>query len=299
MDAMAHVRLTDPLTLRSLCEWPVLIALLAVFGLAAFRAAVVPADAELESAPAELWTAIRVLLLIALAMAPLQFLTAVASMAAVPAAQALALTPQVMWQTRFGKISLANAIVLLMLAATAFARRHSRVCAALIAAGAAAALAVHAAAGHAVDYGIAAIAVYFVHEAAAGLWIGALAALYFLSRRTTRCWAACGPLVGRVSRLCGWCVAVLVASGVYIAWCGLGLSLDHLLYSAYGRTLLGKMSLFAILLAAGAYNRYWLVAQFNHAPARKALIRSVRAECLLMAAVVGLAVLLANTPPSH
>ncbi len=299
MWAMTHARMTDPFTVRSLCEWPMLLALLAMFGLAMFCAALVPAGPESESAPAELWITIRVLSLVALVLAPLRFLVAIASMAGTGLAQAAALTPEVIGQTHFGKIWLASATLLLMLVAAAWVPIRSRQWAALIALGAAAILALHATVSHAIDYGAPAIAVYFVHEAAAALWIGAVAGLWFMSRLGAQRWAACGTLVTRVSRLCGWCVAALVISGVYIAWCGLGLSLDHLLYSAYGRTLIWRVSLFAILVATGAYNRYALVPHFDDASTRGALIESVRVECFLMAAVVAFAVLLANTPPSH
>jgi putative copper export protein len=120
-----------------------------------------------------------------------------------------------------------------------------------------------------------------------------------MARRGAQRWAACGLVVNRVSRLCGWCVAALVISIVYIAYRVLGLNLDHLPYSAYGRTLIGKVSVFGILVAIGGYNRYWLVPQFGDASARDGLLGSVRVECFLMDAVLAFAVLLANTPPLH
>jgi putative copper export protein len=91
----------------------------------------------------------------------------------------------------------------------------------------------------------------------------------------------------------------LVASGGLLAYRGLGLNLQHLLYSAYGRTLIAKVIMFVIVLTLGSYNRYWLVPQFRIPTARNALLQTVRVECCLLIVVLGLAALLANTPPVH
>jgi putative copper export protein len=297
MGAMAHAgAMADPFTVRTLCELPMLIGLLLVFGLAAFAAALVPARLEL---PSPLWTALRVGSVAVLLIAPLQLLTGVAAMAGTGLAEGLTLAPEVVHQTNFGHVWLISIPLLLVLTAIAWQRGRSRSRAALIALIGASLLALRGLVSHAIDFGAGAVVVYIVHECAAGLWGGALLGLLFTARR-----GAIEPiqeqlLVRRESRLAGWCVAALVASGIYIAYCALGLNLDHLLYSAYGRMLIAKVSVFAILLALGGYNRYWLVPGFALASARNDLFRSVRVECLLMTGVVALAVLLANTPPSH
>jgi hypothetical protein len=67
-----------------------------------------------------------------------------------------------------------------------------------------------------------------------------------------------------------------------------------------GRTLIAKVAVFAAVLAIGGYNRYWLVPNVSDATARDGLLRNVGVEwVILLFAVLGLASLLANTPPAH
>ncbi|HKD66427.1 MAG TPA: CopD family protein [Candidatus Binataceae bacterium] len=300
MGTMSHAGgMADPFGIRAWCEMPFLTALLLVFGLAAFALMILPPQSELESAAAQILTAMRVLAMVALMMAPLQVLTGVASMAGTTLVDALPLAAEVLRQTHFGKVWVASAPLLLAMAAATWIPRRSRSRAWLIALIGAALLMLRAFASHAVDFGTPAIVLYVVHEGGAALWGGALLGLLFVARRGELERPAAALVVQRVSRLAGWCVALLVASGVYIAYCCLGLSLDHLLYSAYGRTLVAKVTVFAVIAALGGYNRYWLMPQFSAASARSHLMRSVRIECCLMAGVLVLAVLLANTPPAH
>jgi putative copper resistance protein D len=295
MGKLAHGGMADPFTVRSLCEWPMLTALLAAFGIAVFAAVVLPAESELDALPVSLWSALRGLTLVALVMALPQLLIVVAAMTGTVFAQSLPLTPEVLRQTHFGRVWLASLPPLLLLTVAAWIPGQSRGRAGLIALAGAAVLVLRAPVSHAIDYGVAAMVLYFVHEAAAGLWGGALVGLWMTAPEMP----GGEQIVKRVSRLCGWCVAMLVISGSYLAYRALGFSLDHLLYSAYGRMLIAKLSVFAILVATGGYNRYWLVPQFGIASARNALIQSVRVECFLILGVFALAVLLANTPPSH
>jgi copper transport protein len=204
-----------------------------------------------------------------------------------------------MRQTRFGSVWIASAPILLVLVGAAWIPGRSRRRAGLIASIAAILLALRTLASHAIDFGAAATVLYFVHEAAAGLWGGALMGLWFTARSDDIEAPQAALIIRRVSRLAGWCVAGLVISGIYIGYCALGLNLDHLLYSAYGRTLVAKVTVFAIVAATGGYNRYWLVPRVNAASVRGELIESVQIECILMLAVLALAVLLANTPPAH
>ena len=90
----------------------------------------------------------------------------------------------------------------------------------------------------------------------------------------------------RVSKAALWAVVAIVASGSYLAYLGLGFDLDHLLYSSYGRTLMVKIAIFAAVLPFGAYNRFWLIPQIDTAPPRRALLRNVGIEALIIAAPV-------------
>jgi putative copper export protein len=102
-----------------------------------------------------------------------------------------------------------------------------------------------------------------------------------------------------LSRMAAWSVSILIASGVYIAYEGLGHSLYHLLYSSYGRVLSIKVEAFALVLAIGAYNRFYLVPALDKPSARSTLTRTVGAEALMVVGIIGLAALLANTPPAR
>jgi putative copper export protein len=152
---------------------------------------------------------------------------------------------------------------------------------------------------HAVDKGASAIAIHFMHQVAAGLWLGALVCLLIGATfgRASAEWL--GWATGRVSRIAGWSVAVLVVTGAIRAWYAIGLHFDLLLYSLYGRTLLWKLATAATVILIGGYNRYRLVPTLGQRSARATLIRNVTAECLLLGAVLGWSALLTNTPPPH
>jgi putative copper export protein len=103
----------------------------------------------------------------------------------------------------------------------------------------------------------------------------------------------------RVSKLALWSVIGLVITGTYTAYSELGFDVYRLLFSAYGRALIAKEIVFAGVIAIGAYNRYRLVPAVEAAPARRMLLRNVTIESVLLLGVLGLAALLANTPPPH
>src|SRR6202021_1462640 len=91
-----------------------------------------------------------------------------------------------------------------------------------------------------------------------------------------------------LSRTRGWSGPILIASGIYIAYEGLGHSLYHLLYSSYGRVLSIKVEAFALVLAIGAYNRFYLIPALDKPAARSTLTRTVGAESLMVVGIIGL-----------
>jgi putative copper export protein len=219
-------------------------------------------------------------------------------MAGVRVVEALPDVPEVLRETHFGHdwaVSAALAVALAM-AAWMPGQRSNR--AGMAALASAFLLICWADASHAVDFGALAVTVYFLHEAAAGLWIGSLVGLWVVGRQAH----ADGVLrltVRRVSRLSGWCVLVLVLSGVYSASTTLGLNFHHLVYSPYGQILIAKILLLGLIVGLGGYNRYRLIPAVPSPSARTALLRNVAAECILLIAVLGCAALLANTSPPH
>jgi copper transport protein len=108
----------------------------------------------------------------------------------------------------------------------------------------------HAAAGIQVPV---AITMATLHLLAMAAWLGGLAALLRTLRGTPELPAS---VPARFSRLALASVTVLVLTGVYQSWRGLG-SWQALTDTTYGRTLLAKLAAVAALLLAAACSRTW------------------------------------------
>ncbi|MET7600995.1 copper resistance CopC/CopD family protein [Streptomyces avermitilis] len=93
-----------------------------------------------------------------------------------------------------------------------------------------------------------------LHLLAMAVWLGGLTALLTALYRAPEDLPA--SAVTRFSRLALTAVTVLVATGLYQSWRGLG-SLDALTTTSYGRLLLAKLIAVLLLLAAAAYSRRW------------------------------------------
>lgn len=95
-----------------------------------------------------------------------------------------------------------------------------------------------------------------VHLAAMAAWFGGLALLVgvLLSRTAGRPVAEVAAAASRFSGIATVCVALLVATGSYQAWRGVG-SLDALAGSAYGRLLVFKLAAVGVLLWFGWMSR--------------------------------------------
>jgi copper transport protein len=156
------------------------------------------------------------------------------------------------------------------------------------------------------------IVIDLLHSAATAAWIGGLLGLAVLvvpaaarlaDADRTRFAAA---VVVRFSALAMSAVAVLVVTGVYRTLAEV--PVGDLLDTGYGRALLVKLGLFALLLVGGAYNRMVVHPRLERAAlgldpsdrgAATALRVSVRAELALAAALlVSVAVLVSLAPPA-
>ncbi|WP_217248678.1 copper resistance protein CopC [Streptomyces sp. AC602_WCS936] len=93
-----------------------------------------------------------------------------------------------------------------------------------------------------------------LHLLATAVWLGGLVALLLTLRGTTD-----AATVARFSRAAFVSVTVLVVTGVYQSWRGLG-SWQALTGTTYGRLLLAKLAAVAVLLAAAAVSRRWTAA---------------------------------------
>jgi putative copper export protein len=280
--------------------WPLVASQVLIFGTTAFALVAAPrsiaaGDRSLESL-ARLW---RVLALIVLAMSPLRLLSVGAGMAESSLREAIPMMPEIMHETFAGRVWTWRLATALLLALVAWIPAPGRFATTLIFAVSAVLLAFQSITSHAIDKGAFAIAVHFVHQAAAGMWIGALVSLLIgatYGHAGAEWLRAATP---RVSAVAGWSVGVLVVTGAIRAWDALGLHLDLLVNSLYGRTLLWKVGTAATVILIGGYNRYRLVGSMGESSARASLIRNVTVECVLLAVVLGWSVVLSNTPPPH
>jgi putative copper export protein len=240
----------------------------------------------------------RGLALIILIISPLRFLSVAAGMADSTFREVIPFVPQIVRETFAGRVWAWRLGVAAMLVVAAWIQSR-RILPALITTISTMLLLCQSLTSHAVDKGGYAIAIHFVHQVAAGLWLGALASLLIGATygRASAEWL--GSATGRVSKIAGWSVALLVVTGAIRAWYAIGLHLELLLYSLYGRTLLWKLATASMVILIGGYNRYRLVPAIGEPSARATLIRNVTAECLLLTAVLGWSALLTNTPPPH
>ena len=280
--------------------WPLVGSQVVIFGTTAFALFAAPgvvSDGE-ESIRAlvRLW---RVLALIVVLASPVRFLSVAAGMADSTFREVIPVMPQVMRETFAGRVWTWRLAVALALGIVAWFLTPGRIATTLIFVISVALLAFQSVTSHAVDKGAFAIAVHFTHQAAAGMWIGALVSLLIGASYGHAGADWIRSATTRVSTIAGWSVAVLIVTGLVRAWDALGLRFDLLVNSIYGRTLLWKVGTAGTVILIGGYNRYRLVGSIGESSARAALIRNVTVECVLLAAVLGWSVVLANTPPPH
>ncbi|MGW0600566.1 copper resistance CopC/CopD family protein [Streptomyces sp. NPDC002776] len=171
---------------------------------------------------------------------------------------AAALNPDALTDTLTGRpgLTLLTRLALLLLAAAYLVRRSRRgepsgVPGAVLAVGLALTWAAsdHASAGIQVPV---AMTSAVLHLLATAVWLGGLTALLLTLRRDR----LTPDTVTRFSRLALASVTVLVVTGVYQSWRGLG-SWDALTGTTYGRLLTLKLIAVALLLAAAAVSRRW------------------------------------------
>jgi putative copper resistance protein D len=144
-----------------------------------------------------------------------------------------------------------------------------------------------------------------LHLCAAGFWIGGLVPLtIFLAcvRASFSLGETVVCVVRRFSTLSLCCVSVLVVSGISNSWLLVG-SIHALFTTPYGRLLLVKLALFAILIGFGARNRFLVKGKLPKAAADPDLLAQLRRnvvwEACLGVAVVVIVGCLGVTPPAR
>ncbi|MFJ8704175.1 copper resistance CopC/CopD family protein [Streptomyces ardesiacus] len=251
----------DPLTatLHKTARYLSYLAVALLVGTAAFVALCRPPDPAPLRRPlvAAWWTLLAATVALLVLRAPYEAGTG-PSAALDPAALGDTLTtrPGALLLTRLGLLVPVGAY----LARTARARRGSTRPAAGVGVVLAVALALtwaaaeHAAAGPQVPV---AMASSVLHLLATAVWLGGLVALLTTLRASRS--APGAATVVRFSRTAFAAVTVLVVTGVYQSWRGLG-SWQALTATTYGRLLLAKVVLVAVLLSAAAVSRRWTAA---------------------------------------
>ena len=283
---------------RAIVAWPLLVAEILIFGTTAFALLLAPEPQSegIASALTPLW---RGLALLAALLSPLVLLVGTANMGDVSLRAAIPLLPEVVHETHFGHVwswSFPLTLALLVIPWTP-GRGPLKTVALSFVAGAL--LLLLSFSSHAIDRGRIALIVYFTHEVAAALWIGAILGLWFGAVRGQLGSGWIQRTAPRVSSVAGWTVATLILSGLYTAYYSLGADPHRIIDSAYGRTLVDKVCAAMLVLLIGAYNRYYLMPTVSDTSAQETLLRNVGLESLLLIGVLGLAALLANTPPVH
>jgi putative copper resistance protein D len=287
----------------ALLAWPAILAQTLIFGSALLClmlnwsiAAHARTGDALARSLAGWW---RILALIVALVSPLMFVNEVAGMAGVSMRGAIPLLGEVLTQTQSGHTWewRLPAALALMIAAWLPLRESVQslalviLCAVLGLAG--------SLKSHAIDFGTTAVALRFVHALAAGAWAGSLFGYWVGARPKDPDNRVRVEAAQVLSRMAVRSVLILIASGIYIAYEGLGHTLSHLFYSSYGRVLSIKVEAFALVLAIGAYNRFFLIPALERPSARLTLVRTVSAESLMIVGIIGLAALLSNTPPAR
>ena len=109
-------------------------------------------------------------------------------------------------------------------------------------------------------------------------------------------------VVHRFSTFSLCCVSVLIVSGISNSWLLVG-SIYALFTTPYGRLLLLKLTLFAILIGFGARNRFPVKAKLLNAPTGPDLLpqlrRNVLCEVCFGTAVIAIVACLGVTPPAR
>jgi hypothetical protein len=134
---------------------------------------------------------------------------------------------------------------------------------------------------------------------AVGIWIGGLAWLLVETRSEEGSDRAAG--VRRFSTMAGIALAVVAVTGLQRAISEVGgpTAWSRLFHTSFGITLLVKVGLFVGLVALGARNRYVNVPGAARNPSRlSSLRRTVGAEVLIAAGILGVTAVLTQLPPA-
>jgi copper transport protein len=147
-----------------------------------------------------------------------------------------------------------------------------------------------------------------IHATAAALWLGGLVGLVMvLSLRTPDTVRATAGIISRFSLMAFWSVIALAIAGLTLTITGSDASLNSILTTTWGQLVLAKIGLTLIVVLIAAWNRRTLVPSLisptentgELAVRWAALLRTIRAEAVLLVAVVALTAIVVNVPPAR
>ncbi len=289
------------ITAQVLVAWLALAAVAALYGSALFVLLVCapapagPGQAEARRALTRLW---RVLTTLAVVLVPIGFLAATSATSGTSLGEALGLIAATVRDSRAGRLWCARVVLTLALFSAAWMPWESRLRDGAIVVLGALWLVARAMVSHALDHGALAVGVYAVHMLAAGFWFGAMVGFSFAAAQADGPgWSAAAmPWLWRVA---GWCAAIVVLTGVLIAYAVVGLVPADLIYSRYGRELVAKVMLFTVVIAFGVYIRLRLARRAAEESERYELVRAISIESVLLIGIIEFAVLLAHSRLPH
>jgi copper transport protein len=136
--------------------------------------------------------------------------------------------------------------------------------------------------------------IVFIHGVCIAFWVGSLLPLAAIVRARERG----GGELAAFSRIIPFPLALLVASGAYLAWSELDRP-DALWTTRYGEVLSGKLALVLMLLALAAANRYRLVPRLEAGAKGTArpLAATIAFETRIAVVILGVVALWRFTPP--
>lgn len=142
-----------------------------------------------------------------------------------------------------------------------------------------------------------AVAADVAHLAAVAIWVGGLVVLAVVLLRHGTDDDLTGTLP-RWSRVAAWSVAVMVATGLFASWREVR-EVAALGSTSYGRLLILKTALVAVMVALGALGRRWVRRRIESGGAARLLRRGVVAESVLAVVVVVVTAVLVETTPAR
>ncbi len=268
---------------NTLVRWIGFTALAALIGSLVVDLLVLPrAAAEVEAARERVHRAIVICIALLLVTTVAELLIRGRTMAGGDLGAAVAAIPAVLLRTHFGTIWLVRSAVLGLALILALGRpRPARVLTLALALGVALTTSLT---GHAADWGdlSASAGIDWLHVTAGAVWAGGLLCLGLIARPSARAWptAVMGRVIGRFSRLAGWCLLGVVLTGAYNAWVQLP-AVSAVWTTSYGRVLALKLLVVAGLVCWGAVNRYTIVPRLSPVRAGGAGVRLFRVARLV------------------